>query len=284
MIDSSHSREARPDQESNSALESRTLRGLMLAPAGANVVMQLARRGVGRGVAQSPVTSGSLMKHPLKRTRTTLAYIWLALYGSDDERKELRRNVDAQHRHVRSRPGDDFAYDAYDAQLQLWVAACMCVGSLQGYETLYGRPSEGVTTELLRKCSRFATTLQVPASQWPGDSAAFADYWSRSLTLVEFDDVTSRYVKDFIELRFIARPLRVFLRPLHRLFCVGFLEETFRRALSLTWSERDQRHFQRWCSVMKWVNRTAPRIVAEFPWNLVRYDTRRRLSRGRPLV
>ncbi len=284
MINPSHARASSPDKVSTLTLESRLLRGLMLAPAGANVVMQLARPGVGRGVAQSPVTNGSLMKHPLKRTRTTLTYIWLALYGSDDERSELRRNVDAQHRHVRSRPGDAVTYDAYNAQLQLWVAACMFVGSLQGYETLYGRPSDEVASALLRECSRFATTLQVPASQWPSDLTAFADYWTRGLTLVAFDDVTSQYVMDFIDLRFVARPLAALLRPLHRLLCVGFLEETFRRALSLSWSERDQRDFRRWCSVMKWVNRIAPRAVAEFPWNLVRYDTRRRLARGRALV
>lgn len=267
-----------------SVLEARLVRGLMLAPAGANVVMQLSRRGVGRGVAQSPVTSGSLVKHPFKRTRTTLAYIWLALYGSDDERSELRRNVDAQHRHVRSRPGDEVAYDAYDAELQLWVAACMYVGSLQGYETLYGRASDDVATELLHQCSRFATTLQVPASQWPSDRAAFAHYWSTSLAQVEIDDVTRRYLLDFIDLRFVPRPLAAVARPLHRLLSVGYLETTFRDALSLEWSERDQRHFDRFCAVMKRVNRIVPRALAQFPWNLVRYDTRRRLARGRALV
>lgn len=267
-----------------SQLERRLVRGLMLAPAGANVIMQLGRLGVGRGVAQSPVTSGSLMKHPLKRTRTTLAYIWLALYGTDDERSELRRNVDAQHRHVRSRPNDEVTYDAYDAQLQLWVAACMYVGSQQGYEILYGHSSDVAASELLRRCSRFATTLQVPANQWPSDPSVFDEYWSSGLNLVKFDEVTTRYVMDFIDLRFVPRPLAAMLRPLHRLLCIGFLETTFREALLLEWSERDQRRFRRLCVVMKWVNRLAPRILAEFPWNLVRRDSRRRLSHGRSLV
>ena len=256
----------------------------MLAPAGANVVMQLARRGVGRGVAQSPVSSGSLVRHPLKRTRTTLAYIWLSLYGTDDERAILRRHVDAQHRHVRSRPGDDVAYDAYDAQLQLWVAACMYVGSRQGYEMLYGPASETVAAALLARCSPFATTLQVPASQWPRDPTAFATYWEANLARVEFDDVTSRYLVDFIDLRFLPRPLAAVARPLHRLLCVGFLGDPFRTGLSLTWSARDQRHFEWCCTTLRCVNRLAPRVLAEFPWNLVRYDTRRRLARGRSLV
>jgi uncharacterized protein (DUF2236 family) len=73
-------------------------------------------------------------------------------------------------------------------------------------------------------------------------------------------------------------------RPLHRLLSVGYLETTFRDALSLEWSERDQRHFDRFCAVMKRVNRIMPRALGQFPWNLVRYDTRRRLARGRALV
>ncbi len=51
------------------------MNGLALAPAGANVVMQLSRRAVGRGVAESRVVSGALTVRPMKRTRTTLGYI-----------------------------------------------------------------------------------------------------------------------------------------------------------------------------------------------------------------
>jgi uncharacterized protein (DUF2236 family) len=101
---------------------------------------------------------------------------------------------------------------------------------------------------------------------------------------VEFDDVTKRYVLDFIDLRFVPRPLAVVARPLHRLLSVGYLDTTFRDALSLEWSQRDQRRFDRWRAVMKRLNRVVPLSLARFPWNLVRYDTRRRLARGRALV
>lgn len=260
------------------------MRGLMLAPASANVVMQLSRRGVGRAIAESKVTSGSLMRRPLKRTRTTLAYIWVALFASDDERLEMRRNVDAQHRHVRSRPDDEVTYDAYDADLQLWVAACMYVGSTQGYETLYGRPSDDVAEELLVQCGRFATTLQVPATRWPRDRAAFEEYWSSALALVDVDGVTGAYLRDFVDLRFLPGPLALVLRPLNRLITGGYLAPVFRDALAITWSARDQRRFDRLCVVLAWLNRVLPSPLAQFPWNVVRYDTRRRLARRRPLV
>jgi len=256
----------------------------MLAPASANIVMQLSRRGVGRGVAESRVLDGSLMRRPLKRTRTTLSYIWIALFGSDDERLEIRRNVDAQHRHVRSRPDDDVTYDAYDADLQLWVAACMYVGSVQGYETLYGPPSNEVADELLAQCGRFATTLQVPANKWPRDRTAFAEYWSSGESMVQIDDVTRAYLHDFLELRFLPRPVSRALRPLNRLLTGGFLDQVFRDALEMSWSTRDQKRFDRLRLALRWVNRVAPAPLARFPWNLVRYDTRRRLARRLPVV
>jgi uncharacterized protein (DUF2236 family) len=265
-------------------LDERLTRGFMLAPAGANVVMQLSHRAVGRAVAESRVVSGSLVRRPLKRTRTTLAYIWVALFGNEDERAQMRRGVDGQHRHVRSRPGDEVSYDAFDADLQLWVAACMYVGSLQGYDTLYGPPSDEVADELLRRCERFATTLQVPASRWPTDRDAFDAYWSQAVARIEVDDVSANYLRDFVNLRFLPRPLAAVARPVHRLVTLGYLDDPFRRALGLHWDARDQRRFAMVRRALRTANRVLPRWVAQFPWNLVRYDTRRRIARRRSLV
>ena len=256
----------------------------MLAPASANVVMQLARRGVGRGVAESRVLDGSLMRHPLKRTRTTLAYIWVALLGTDDERRQMRRSVSAQHRRVRSRPQDEVAYDAYDSDLQLWVASCMFVGSLQGYETLYGTADDAVVEVLLARCSRFATTLQVSAHCWPTSRAAFEEYWCQALKEIHIDEVTGDYLRGFLDLRFLPWPVGALLRPLSRLLTVGYLTSPFRDALGTSWSARDERRFCRMVTVMRAINQWTPAPLAQLPWNLVRYDTRRRLARGRALM
>ena len=266
------------------ALEEGLGRGMMLLPAGANVVMQLARRPVGRGVALSPESKGSLMRHPLRRTRTTLTYIAVALWGSDDQRSRLRQAVDAQHRHVRSSPGDEVAYDAVDPALQLWVAACMFVGARQGYETLYGELGRAEGEALLARCARFATTLQVPLEEWPQELAAFEEYWRGALARVTFDDVTRQYLRGVVELRFwpaaVARPLA----PWHRVVVGGYLEPVFRDGLGLTWSEADQRRFERIKALARWWNRWAPRLLSRFPWNLLRHDIARRESRGRELL
>src|SRR5689334_17881248 len=95
----------------------------------ANVIMQLALLPVGRGVAESTVDSGRVDKHPYKRQRTTGQYLIVALLGTEAERKAMRDEVNRQHKHVVRKEGEaDVPYNAFDPELQLWVAACIYVG------------------------------------------------------------------------------------------------------------------------------------------------------------
>ena len=68
----------------------------MLLPA-ANVIMQLAKPGVGYGVLESPVDSGNVYKHPFKRARTTGTYLAAATLGTDADRELIRAAVGTAH-------------------------------------------------------------------------------------------------------------------------------------------------------------------------------------------
>ena len=260
------------------------MNGLGLSLAGANVIMQLSRLPVGHGVAESTVESGSLYAHPVKRTRTTLGYVMIALFGSVHERSELRRQVNGQHRMVRSGPDAAIAYNAFDPELQLWVAACMYRGIEDAARTLYGPTSPSVLDDLYRHCSRFATTLQVPESKWPANRAEFERYWEKALSEVKMDDLTRTYLTDLARLRFLPAPVQMFLGPLHQLVTSGFLPETFRRELGLPWSLARRRFFAFVVGSMAISNKLLPKPLREFPWNLVLWDTRRRLWRGQSFV
>jgi hypothetical protein len=96
----------------------------VLMPA-ANVIMQLASPPVGYGVLESPVDSGNVYKHPLKRSRTTGYYLAAATIGTDADRALVRKEIDKVHALIRSTASSPFAYNAFDPQLQLWVAACL---------------------------------------------------------------------------------------------------------------------------------------------------------------
>ncbi len=257
--------------------------GVALLPAGANVVLQLSQLPVGHAVARSRVVEGALVHHPLKRTRTTLAFLAIAVFGTDDERVALRREIDRSHARVRSRSGDPVAYNAFDPELQGWVAACLYQGARQAVE-LAGADLAQVDDELYRVAERLGTTLQVPEGWWPRDRAAFARYWDDQMARAGFDDVTGRYLRSFVSLEFLPRPLAVVAGPLNGLLVGYFLPDRLRRDLTLTWSPRRERAARALVAAITQIWRRLPGPLRHFPLNWVLADTRRRLSSGRAVV
>ncbi len=127
-----------------------------LSAGNANVVMQLARLPVGHGVALSNVDSGRVDKHPIKRLRTTASYLAISLLGTDDERRAMRQEVNRAHASVHSEPGDPVTYNAFDPELQLWVAACLHWGTVDVYRRLHGRDLRPERAEVLLRYARRA--------------------------------------------------------------------------------------------------------------------------------
>jgi uncharacterized protein (DUF2236 family) len=276
--------EDRPDPTTSLDVRALLVSGMGLAPAGANVIMQLSRLPIGHAVAESKVESGSLSRHPVKRTRTTLAYIMISLLGTDDERANMRREVNAVHRRVRSDEDSAVEYDALDPELQLWVAACMFRGVIDALTFLVGPVEEATYATLLQCCSSFGTTLQVPDSRWPLERATFEEYWSEAIGLVHMDETTRRYLRGLASLEFLPAILSRTLGPAHRFLTTGFLPPTFREELGYSWTSRNQARFEMIISKASVVNRHLPKSVREFPWNLVEWDTRRRIARGRSVL
>jgi uncharacterized protein (DUF2236 family) len=262
----------------------RLISGLALAPAGANVIMQLSRLPIGHAIAHSSVDSGALMKHPVKRTRTTLAYIMITLFGTEHERRVIRSQVSAQHRLANEGNEGTIAFDTFNPELQRWVALCMHRGVLDAVSFLHEPPGKEELAALLAVSSRFATTLQVPIDMWPATPSDFEELWRSSLGDVAFDDVTRDYLLGIASLRFLPFPLDRIVGPAHRYLTTGFLPPLFRDQLGLAWSPRRQLRFERVKAGLRVFNRLLPRPIREFPWNLVERDTRRRIRHHQSIV
>lgn len=256
--------------------------GVLAGPA--NVIMQLAWPAVGYGVVESKVDSGSVMKHPIKRTRTTFTFIAVALLGDDDDRRAYREAVNTSHRLVRSGPESPVSYNAFDPQLQLWVAACLYWGTVDLIEKLHGPLGDDVAEELYRHCAYFGTTLQVPADRWPADRAAFGAYWTAGLEKVAIDDTVRAYLRGLVDLVFLPRPFQVAFGPFNRFVTAGFLPPLFRDQMGYGWSAEQQQRFERVLRVVGWLDRVMPQPVRAFPFNVLLRDMRRRVREGRPLV
>jgi uncharacterized protein (DUF2236 family) len=261
--------------------------GTALLAGPANVIMQLANPAVGYGVMESRVESGRVDRHPIKRARTTFTYLAVATKGSDDQKAAFRRAVNRAHAQVYSLPDSPVAYNAFDPQLQMWVGACLYKGAVDIYRLLVGEMDDETADAHYRDGVALGTTLQVPPEMWPADRAAFDEYWRASLEKLHIDDAVRDYLYPIAAAR-NAMPLpRLVRRPLESfslLITTGFLPQRFRDEMRLPWDARRQRRFDRLIATIRIANRLSPKIIREFPFNLMLVDLNWRMKTGRPLV
>ncbi|BBX98613.1 oxygenase MpaB family protein [Mycobacterium lacus] len=264
------------------------LMGVALLAGPANVIMELARPGVGHGVMESRVESGRIDRHPIKRARTTFTYIAVANAGTDAQKEAFRRAVNGAHAQVYSTPDSPVSYNAFDPDLQLWVAACIYKGGIDVYRTFVGEIDDEEADRLYREGMALGTTLQVPPQMWPPDRAAFDRYWQESLEKVHIDDAVREYLYPIAVCRIrgvaLPRAVRRQAESLALLITTGFLPQRFRDEMRLPWNAAMQRRFDRLMAVVGAVNRMMPRVVRQFPFNLMLWDLDRRIRTGRPLV
>ena len=132
------------------------------AAGAANVIMQLSWPEVGYGVAESKVDSGNLLKHPWKRARTTFQYLAVAIMGRPDDRAAFREAVNSSHRHVKSTANSPVRYNAFDCELQMWVAACLFVGLEDTYQLLRGKMTVEQAEQFYKSRGRWAPRFRSP--------------------------------------------------------------------------------------------------------------------------
>ncbi|WP_111656715.1 oxygenase MpaB family protein [Isoalcanivorax indicus] len=260
------------------------LDGAMLLSGGANIILQLALPAVGYGVAESRVTSGSILHHPIKRSRTTFTYLTVALMGSREEKLAYRKAVNRSHAQVHSTEASPVKYDAFDENLQMWVAACLYWGFMDAHQKLHGPVSRDKQAEFYALARPLGTTLQVREDTWPQDLDAFEAYWEQGLARLHIDDRIRDYLMMIADLRFLGPVPRVLFGRFNRFMTTGFLPPLLREQMQLPWNERQQRRFERTVRTVGRLSLLLPRIIRQMPYNLVMWDFRRRLRRGKPLV
>ncbi|UGT62897.1 oxygenase MpaB family protein [Nocardia asteroides] len=251
----------------------------------ANVIMQLSLAPVGRGVVESTVASGRFDLRPQKRGRTTLTYLAVAMLGTEEERVAYREATNTSHRQVRSQPGAEVRYNAFDPKLQLWVAGCIYLGTADSFRLLYGEQTEEFQDALYRESARFGTTLQMPAELWPADRAAFTAYWESMLPQLSIDEGVRRYLLDqVVDLGPYSRVEQLLGKRVNRFFTTGYLPQWFRDELGLDWGPRRQRVFELIMRGLGFVIQRLPEPWQRYPLDKHLADMRRRIATGKPLV
>lgn len=247
--------------------------GLLLG-AGSAVMYQLAMWGVGKGVSEHSTT----LSRPVDRLRTTLTYVYVMGLGTDEERRTIARLVNRAHGPVRGE-----GYSAFDPELQLWVAATLAEVGKQMYEKIHGPLDQATAEQIYREGWIYGTALQVKPEMWPPTRAEFDEYWVRKEAEFRSDPQIQRYASLILstdKAKWYIRPVA----PLVSLVTRGNLSPHAREVLGLSWSEAEQRRYDRFWRVVRTVYPRIPRWVRQLPGRLVMADLRRRLRTGRRVI
>lgn len=263
---------------------------LFLGMGAANIIMQLSMPGVGRGVVESRVDSGSAYRRVIKRQRTTGQYLAVALIGSRSDRQAYHDAVRDVHSHVHSTPTSPVRYSANDPHLQLWVAMCLFKGFIDSWELTYGRLDDATRDHLLAQGKHLGTTLEMRGHDWPASYREFEKQWAATLPALAIDDDVRGHLAALADLTFldaqwgpVGRAVSRTLGPQLKFMTRATLPSEFRELMGWTWTPRDQRRFERLVElhraldiVVPWLNPLLLRLYL--------VDLRVRRTLGRPTL
>ncbi len=179
-------------------------------------------------------------------------------------------------------------YNAFDLDLQLWVAACFYKGGVDIYRIFVGELEEDAERHY-----REGMSLAHHVAGAAGDVAARTgrpltstgkSRWPRctSTTLSASTCIRSRRAGCVgCGCRAGCSADRT---SSSLLITTGFLPQQFRDEMRLPWDAGRQRRFDRLMAVLRTANRLMPRFVRRFPFNVLLWDLDRRIKTGRPLV
>ena len=247
----------------------------LLLGAGSAVMLQLAMKGVGLGVAEHSTT----LARPVDRLRTTLTYVYVMAIGTEEEKRAIARLVNKAHVPVRS----EGRYSAFDPDLQLWVAATLIYTGDFLYEKIFGSLSPEDREEYYRFGQVFGTALQVKPEMWPATRAEFDRYCEESLLRLEPDPAVQGYAKQLLSTDGAPLVTRLSI-PLQSLMTRGNLDPRTREVLALPWSRREQRLYDLFWKVFPPLYRMVPRRLRHLHAHLVIADMRRRMRRGKRVI
>lgn len=228
---------------------------VLVLAGGRAILLQLANPAVGHGVARH----SDFAARPLSRLSGTLSYVYAVTCGSPIDRAAAVRRVSLAHRPVHAgRTPNAPAYNAFDPELQLWVAATLYESATRMHELVYGPLPAADAESVYRDYGVLGTALQVPPGLWPADRAAFAEYWGRASSGLATDETTRSVARQLLHPKTGPLWLRLAM-PLGRLVTTGLLAPDERELFALPWSPARQRRYN---AVIGLVRVVYPRLPA----------------------
>ena len=226
--------------------------------------MQLAHPAVGHGVA----AHSDFADRSIDRLNNTLRFVYAVAFGTPGQLAFVTRQVNRAHRPVHAEATEATpAYNAFDPQLQLWVAATLYDTAVLVDERIYGPLDEASADLFYAEYAKVGTALQMPAELWPPDRAAFRRYFDDTVAALHIDEVTQGVADALLH---PSKKAPIWLRlamPTARLVTAGLLSERLRSEFGLPWSTARERRFERLMTATSIIYPLLPRRLRHLPKN-----------------
>jgi uncharacterized protein (DUF2236 family) len=200
----------------SAAVERFAADGVLIVGGARAILLQVADPVVAAGVARH----SDFAHRPLERLHNTLTYAYAVVLGDQDDAAAVTAHVN--HRHVPVR-------GAGDPTLQLWVAATLYDTAALVHTVVYGEPDDEIADALYRAYELLGASLQMPATSWPVDRAAFDEYFAGRVGSLEVTADSRQIAHDLFHPTSAPLWLRAGL-PLARLLTIDLLPASVRRA------------------------------------------------------
>ena len=212
--------------------------GLLAGPA--NVIMQLARPGVGYGVMESRVESGRVDRHPIKRARTTFTYLAVSAQRHRGAAGGLPAGGERRARQVYSTDESPVSYNAFDPELQMWVGACMYKGVVDIYRIFVGEIDDADRRAAIpRRASRSARCCRCRARcgrpTRRRSTATGRSRWPRCTSTTPCASILWPIAAGRVRGVKLPEPCSAGWTNFNLLITTGFLPQRFRDEMRLDW-------------------------------------------------
>jgi uncharacterized protein (DUF2236 family) len=226
--------------------------GVLIAGGARAILLQVADPTVAAGVARH----SDFAHRPVERLRNTLTFAYAVVLGTPDDATLVASFVNRAHAPVDR---------AEDAQLQLWVAATLYDTATRVHDRVLGPTPDALADEVYLAYAALGTVLQMPASLWPVDRAAFARYWDARTASLDVTDDARRIAHDLFAPVVAPAWLRAGL-PLARLLTLDLLPAAIRSAYGFEWTARDDRRVRRAWSLLRFLVAVTPHRLRSWPY------------------
>jgi uncharacterized protein (DUF2236 family) len=252
--------------------------GVVLAGGGRALLLQVAHPQVAAGVEQH----SDYQSDPWGRLFRTLDTTFKITFGDARTSDRAAARLRGRHRTVRGTDDEGAAYDARDPALLLWVWATLVETTQVVYERCVEPLSPAERERHYEEQQLFALACGIPDGYWPGDLAAFEDYYATML----FDELrvtpAARAVAHAIANPRVPAPLRPAMAP-NTLLTAGLLPPRLRADYGFDWGPGRERLLDLTLTGLRLSGRVTPRPLRHAPADWVatgRLDRARSRARG----